>query len=158
MQCVFPVPLLHRRQCRWCLPITLNNYGGTCGYVLPAWIKPFVAPRTAPSAARATRHVKEEAELGWRPSAIHPSRGRRRLGQPRHPERARYPGAHGSVHLIGQPTPLDHVRRVIVFSSIPCPHRKRTGTSRNPRRERLEILLKASAFPWIITPTRRRNC
>ena len=43
-------------------PVTLNNYGGTCGYALPAWIKPFVDAAEPPRpAARAIRHLKEEA-------------------------------------------------------------------------------------------------
>ncbi|WP_230626100.1 patatin-like phospholipase family protein [Cupriavidus necator] len=36
-------------------PITLNNYGGTCGYEPPAWIQPFVDASDPPRpAARAT--------------------------------------------------------------------------------------------------------
>ena len=45
-------------------PITLNNYGGTCGYALPDWLKPFFdAAETPRPAARVTRHLKEETEF-----------------------------------------------------------------------------------------------
>ena len=106
-------------------PVTLNNYGGTCGYVLPAWIKPFVDAVEPPRpAARATRHVKEEAEFGDgvnRPY-IHVVDGgvSDNLGMRSVLDTLEIMEA---LHLVGQPTPLDHVRRIVVFvvNSISSP-------------------------------------
>ena len=41
-------------------PITINNYGGTCGYAMPAWARLFTDPATAPRpAARTVRRLIE---------------------------------------------------------------------------------------------------
>jgi hypothetical protein len=46
-------------------PVTINNYGGTCDRVPPAWVKPFVTSDDPPRpAARAIRSLKAEAALG----------------------------------------------------------------------------------------------
>ena len=106
-------------------PVTLNNYGGTCGYELPAWIKPFVDAVDPPRpAARATRHVKEEAEFedGVNRPYIHLVDGgvSDNLGMRSVLDILEIMEA---LHLIGQPTPLDHIRRIIVFvvNSISSP-------------------------------------
>ena len=42
-------------------PVTINNYGGTCNSVTPAWIKPFLDSNNPPRpAARAIRGLKAE--------------------------------------------------------------------------------------------------
>ena len=130
-------------------PITLNNYGGTCGYVLPAWIKPFVDAKEPPRpAARATRHIKEEAELGDgvnRPY-IHLVDGgvSDNLGMRSVLDTLEFMEA---LHLIGQPTPLDRVRRVIVFlvNSLSSPKTNWDKSESPPGT--VEILLKASGVP-----------
>lgn len=130
-------------------PITLNNYGGTCGYVLPAWIKPFVDAKEPPRpAARATRHIKEEAELGDgvnRPyihlvdGGVSDNLGMRSVLDILELMEA--------LHLIGQTTPLDHVRRVIVFlvNSLSSPKTNWDKSESPPGT--VEILLKASGVP-----------
>ena len=98
-------------------PVTLNNYGGTCGYTPPPWIKPFVDAADPPRpAARATRHIKEEAEFadGVNRPYIHLVDGgvSDNLGMRSVLDTLEIMEA---LHLVGQPTPLDHLRRIVVF-------------------------------------------
>ena len=130
-------------------PITLNNYGGTCGYAPPAWIKPFIDAVEPPRpAARVTRHVKEEAEFedGVNRPYIHLVDGgvSDNLGMRSVLDTLEIMEA---LHLIGQPTPLDHLRRiaVIVVNSMSSP---KTGWDKSESPPgTLEILLKASGVP-----------
>ena len=84
-------------------PVTINNYGGTCNTITPAWVKPFLDSDNPPRpAARAIRSLKAERSL-WRqrPSALPPSRRRRRVGQRGHARRARCAGNARSVARSG---------------------------------------------------------
>src|SRR5207344_784402 len=48
-------------------PVTINNYGGTCNRVPPAWAKPFIGSDDPPRpAARAIRSLKAEEAFGDR--------------------------------------------------------------------------------------------
>jgi len=130
-------------------PITLNNYGGTCGYTPPPWIKPFVDAVEPPRpAARVTRHVKEEAEFadGVNRPYIHLVDGgvSDNLGMRSVLDTLEIMEA---LHLIGQPTPLDHVRRVVVFvvNSMSSPKMGWDKSESPPGT--LEILLKAAGVP-----------
>jgi NTE family protein len=130
-------------------PVTLNNYGGTCGYTPPAWLKPFVDAVEPPRpAARATRHVKEEAEFGDgvnRPyihivdGGVSDNLGMRSVLDALEIMEA--------LHLIGQPTPLDHIRRVIVFvvNSLSSPKTEWDKSEAPPGT--LEILVKSAGVP-----------
>jgi NTE family protein len=130
-------------------PVTFNNYGGTCGYAPPAWIKPFVDAVDPPRpAARATRHMKEEAEFGDgvnRPyihvvdGGVSDNLGMRSVLDALEMLEA--------LHLIGQPTPLDHVRRIVVFvvNSISSPKTQWDRSESPPGT--IEILLKAAGVP-----------
>ena len=41
-------------------PITINNYGGSCGYQEPAWLRPFTDPAKPPRpAARVLKRLQE---------------------------------------------------------------------------------------------------
>jgi NTE family protein len=130
-------------------PITLNNYGGTCGYVPPPWIKPFVDSVEPPRpAARATRHLKEEAEFGDgvnRPY-IHVVDGgvSDNLGMRSVLDTLEIMEA---LHLIGVPTPLDHLRRIVVFvvNSMSSPKTEWDKSESPPGT--IEILLKAAGVP-----------
>lgn len=130
-------------------PITLNNYGGTCGYAPPAWIKPFVDAVDPPRpAARATRHMKEEAEFGDgvnRPY-IHVVDGgvSDNLGMRSVLDTLEIMEA---LHSVGQPTPFDHLRRIIVFvvNSMSSPKTEWDKSESPPGT--LEILLKAAGVP-----------
>ena len=46
-------------------PITINNYGGSCGYQKPVWLRPFTDPTKLPPrpAARALKRLQEMQEL-----------------------------------------------------------------------------------------------
>jgi len=130
-------------------PVTLNNYGGTCGYTPPAWLKPFVDAVDPPRpAARATRHAKEEAEFGDganRPyihvvdGGVSDNLGMRSVLDTLEMLEA--------LHLVGQPTPLDHIRRivVVVVNSMSSPKTQWDKSESPPGT--IEILLKAAGVP-----------
>ena len=130
-------------------PITLNNYGGTCGYTPPAWLKPFVDAVEPPRpAARATRHAKEEAEFGDsvnRPfvhivdGGVSDNLGMRSVLDSLEIMEA--------LHSIGQPTPLDHIRKIVVFvvNSLSSPKTDWDKSESPPGT--LEILVKAAGVP-----------
>ncbi|MGH8785356.1 MAG: patatin-like phospholipase family protein [Cupriavidus necator] len=130
-------------------PITLNNYGGTCGYEPPAWIKPFVDASDPPRpAARATRHLKEEAEFGDsvnRPylhfvdGGVSDNLGMRSVLDSLEVMEA--------LHWVGRPSPLDHIRRIVVFvvNSLSTPKTAWDKSESPPGT--LEILVKASGVP-----------
>ena len=130
-------------------PVTLNNYGGTCGYAPPPWVKPFIDAAEPPRpAARATRHVKEEAEFedGVNRPYIHVVDGgvSDNLGMRNVMDTLEIMEA---LHLIGQPTPLDHIRRivVIVVNSLSSPKTEWDKSESPPGT--IEILLKAAGVP-----------
>jgi NTE family protein len=130
-------------------PITLNNYGGTCGYAPPPWIKPFIDAVEPPRpAARVTRHVKEEAEFadGVNRPYIHLVDGgvSDNLGMRSVLDALEIMEA---LHLIGQPTPLDHLRRivVVVVNSMSSPKTAWDKSESPPGT--IEILLKAAGVP-----------
>jgi NTE family protein len=130
-------------------PITLNNYGGTCGYAPPAWIKPFVDAIDPPRpAARTTRHLKEEAEFGdgFNRPYIHLVDGgvSDNLGMRSVLDTLEIMEA---LHLVGQPAPLDHLRRIIVFvvNSISSPKTEWDKSESAPGM--LDILMKAAGVP-----------
>ncbi|MGO4763790.1 patatin-like phospholipase family protein [Cupriavidus sp. 2KB_3] len=130
-------------------PITLNNYGGNCGYAPPDWIKPFINAENPPRpAARATRHLKEEAEFGAgsdRPflhlvdGGVSDNLGMRSVLDTMELMEA--------LHMIGQHTPLDQIRRIVVFvvNSLSVPKTEWDRSESPPGT--LEILVKATGVP-----------
>ena len=130
-------------------PVTLNNYGGTCGYAPPPWLKPFVDAVEPPRpAARATRHAKEEAEFGDsinRPyihivdGGVSDNLGMRSVLDALEIMEA--------LHAIGQPTPLDNLRRIVVFvvNSLSSPKTEWDKSEAAPGT--LEILVKSAGVP-----------
>lgn len=130
-------------------PITLNNYGGTCNYEPPGWIKPFLDASDPPRpAARATRHLKEEAEFGDsvnRPyihivdGGVSDNLGMRSVLDSLEVMEA--------LHLIGQPSPLDHIPRIVVFvvNSLSTPKTAWDKSESPPGT--LQILVKATGVP-----------
>ena len=130
-------------------PITLNAYGGTCGYAPPPWIKPFVDTVAPPRpAARATRHIKEEAEFadGANRPYIHLVDGgvSDNLGMRSVLDTLEIME---TQNLIGQPTPLDYLRKivVVVVNSLSSPKTKWDKSESPPGT--VEILLKAAGVP-----------
>ncbi|MBY4946952.1 patatin-like phospholipase family protein [Cupriavidus respiraculi] len=131
-------------------PITLDNYGGRCGYRPPDWIQPFVDAHTEPPrpAARATRHLREEAALGDganRPY-IHVVDGgvSDNLGMRSVLDTLEIMEA---LHAAGKPTPLDHTRRIVVFvvNSVSIPQTDWDRSESAPGT--LSILVKAAGVP-----------
>jgi NTE family protein len=97
--------------------ITIRNYGGTCGWTAPAWVKLFLdsdePPRPAARAIRSLRSMEAFSDGAGRPY-LHLVDG----------GVADNVGMRGvldslelleSLHDVGIPTRLDNVRRIIVF-------------------------------------------
>jgi NTE family protein len=130
-------------------PVTLNNYGGTCNYSVPAIFRPFMDPATAPRpAARAMKHLEDMASYndGAHRPYIHLVDG----------GLADNLGMRGvlevleeieALRLLHQKTPLDDVRRIIVFvvNSLSSPKTNWDESERPPND--VVILLKATGVP-----------
>jgi NTE family protein len=98
-------------------PVTLNNYGGTCHFSLPSFMTVFSDPATAPRpASRALTRMQDLLfyEDGTHRPYIHLLDGglSDNLGMRAVLETVEDLEALASV---GQASPLDHVRRIIVF-------------------------------------------
>ncbi|MNX78992.1 hypothetical protein D3C86_1106050 [compost metagenome] len=130
-------------------PITLNNYGGRCNYKAPDWIQPFIEDSEPPRpAARATRHIREEAEFGDsinRPylhvvdGGVSDNLGMRSVLDTLELMEA--------LHLVGLQTPLDQVRHIAVFvvNSLSVPKTEWDKSESPPGM--IEILVKAAGVP-----------
>ena len=130
-------------------PVTINNYGGTCNYEFPAWVTLFAGsanpPRPAARAIRELQDILPYADATHRPY-IHLVDGGISDNL----------GMRGILDVLeflealndkGLPTPLDHVRRIIVFvvNSLSSPPTN-WDESENPPGT-LDILLKATGVP-----------
>jgi len=130
-------------------PVTINNYGGTCSFDPPAWVKMFIAnPNPPRPAARAIRELRDAQ--AYLDSKAHPyihlvdGGVSDNLGMRGVLDALEFLEA---LHDAGQPTPLDHVRRIIVFvvnslSSLPT----NWDESESPPGT-VDILLKATGVP-----------
>ena len=130
-------------------PVTINNYGGTCNRVAPAWAKPFVESDNPPRpAARAIRSLKAEEAFGdsvHRPylhlvdGGVSDNLGMRGVLDALEILQA--------LHEVGVPTPLDNARRIIVFivNSLSSPPTN-WDESENPPGT-VEVLLKSAGTP-----------
>ena len=130
-------------------PVTINNYGGTCGYEIPAWAKAFLQSENPPRpAARAIRELRDAEPYGdgvHRPfihlvdGGVSDNLGMRGVLDALELLEA--------LHAKGVPTPLDHVKRVIVFvvNSLSSPPTN-WDESENPPGT-VDILLKATGVP-----------
>ena len=97
-------------------PVTFNNYGGTCNYRKPDWAAQFSDSLTTPRpAARALKRLRELNSYGdsvHRPyihlvdGGISDNLGLRGVLD--------IIETFEAVHTLGQPTPLDHVRRIVI--------------------------------------------
>ena len=97
--------------------VTINNYGGTCNYAVPAWVKMFTQSANPPRpAARAIRELKEAESYtdSVRRPYIHLVDGgvSDNVGMRGVLDALQILEA---LHAAGLPTPLDHVRRIIVL-------------------------------------------
>ncbi len=130
-------------------PVTINNYGGTCNRVPPAWVRPFVASDDPPRpAARAIRSLKAEEAFGdsvRRPflhlvdGGVSDNLGMRGVLDALEIFQA--------LHEAGMPTPLDHARRIVVFivNSLSSPPTNWDESERPPGP--VQVLLKSAGTP-----------
>jgi NTE family protein len=129
--------------------VTINNYGGTCNFVLPPWAKPFLNSANPPRpAARVIRELKEAQAYsdGARRPYLH-------LVDGGVSDNVGMRGVLDALQLLealhdeGVPTPLDSARRVIVFvvNSLSSPPTN-WDESENPPGT-FDILLKATGVP-----------
>jgi NTE family protein len=130
-------------------PITINNYGGSCGYQQPPWLKAFAdLPEPPRPAARALNRLRELQELdnGVEDPYFHlvdggisDNLGLRSVLDVLETFEA--------LHEAGQPTPLDHIRRIIIFvvNSLSIPSTK-WNQSENPPGT-IDVLVKSAGVP-----------
>ena len=130
-------------------PVTINNYGGTCGNVIPSWARAFIESANPPRpAARATREFKDLGTyLDSKQSPyIH-------LVDGGVSDNVGMRGVLDALELLealhdaGVPTPLDRVRRVIIFvvNSLSSPPTTWDESESPPGT--FDILLKATGVP-----------
>jgi len=130
-------------------PVTLNNYGGTCNTITPAYLTPFLDADNPPRpAARAIRSLRAEQAFGDgvnRPylhlvdGGVSDNVGMRAVLDALEVLQA--------LHEAGIPSPFDNVRRIIVFivNSLSSPPTKWDQSEDPPGT--VDILLKASGTP-----------
>ena len=130
-------------------PVTINNYGGTCNHAFPPWVKVFSESANPPRpAARAIREFKnaEPYRDGARRPYIHLVDGgvSDNVGMRGVLDALEFLEA---LHDAQQPTPLDHVRRIVVFvvNSLPSPPTDWDESETPPGT--VDILLQASGVP-----------
>jgi NTE family protein len=130
-------------------PVTINNYGGSCGYREPLWLKAFSEQRNPPRPAG--RILKRLAELEQMDDAsedryfhlvdgaVSDNLGLRGVLD--------FLEGFEALRLAGQPTPLDKVRRIIVFvvNSASSPSFDWNQKENSPGA--VSILVKAASVP-----------
>jgi NTE family protein len=130
-------------------PLTINNYGGSCGYRAPAWLTAFADQRNPPRpAGRILKRLQELEQLDDAAEdryfhlvdgAVSDNLGLRGVLD--------FLEAFEALRLAGRPTALDHVRRIIVFvvNSTSSPSFDWNETENSPNS--LSILFKAAGVP-----------
>ncbi len=130
-------------------PVSINNYGGTCNFVPPAWVKMFTASAVPPRpAARAIRQLTELEPYNDsvdRPY-IHLVDGgvSDNLGMRTVLDTLEFLEA---LHNVDIPTPLDHVKKIVVLvvNSLSSPPTNWDKSEAAPGT--LDVLLKATGVP-----------
>ena len=129
--------------------VTFNNYGGTCGHEVPAWVKMFTETGDPPRpAARAIRELKEAMALadGVNRPFLHLVDGgiSDNVGMRGVLDALQLLEA---LHSAGVPTPLDHVKRIVVFvvNSLSSPPTAWDTSEEGPGM--VDVLLKSSGVP-----------
>ena len=131
------------------LAVTFNNYGGSCQFATPPWTQAFSDPETAPRPA--ARAVKPLQELDAYQDGVHKPYVHLVDGG-----LADNLGIRGvlealeeleALKMIGQPTPLDYVRRIVVFvvNSLSSPKTDWDKSARPPGD--VAIMTKATGVP-----------
>jgi len=130
-------------------PVTINNYGGTCNYHIPGWVWQFTDSATTPRpAARALRRLKElssYADSVHRPyihlvdGGLSDNLGLRGVLD--------IIETFEAMHSVGQVTPLDHVRRIVicVVNAVSSPSTTWDESVDGPGS--VELLIRATGVP-----------
>lgn len=130
-------------------PLTINNYGGHCGYEEPDWLRQFTEaakpPRPAGRILKRLEELRKLDEAAEDPyfhlvdGGISDNLGLRGVLD--------YLEVFEALRSTGQPTPLDHVRRIIIFvvNSVSSP--TTAWNSRDNPPGTLAILEKAAGVP-----------
>jgi NTE family protein len=130
-------------------PVTINNYGGTCNYDIPPWARMFMSSANPPRpAARAIRELKEVE-----PYIDSASRPYIHLVDGGVSDNVGMRGVLDALELLealhdaGLPTPLDHVKRIIVFvvNSLSSPPTTWDEAATPPGP--VDVMLKAVGVP-----------
>jgi len=129
--------------------VTLNNYGGSCGVNVPPWVKMFTESANPPRpAARAIRELTEALALadGVNRPFIHLVDGgiSDNVGMRGVLDALQLLEA---LHSAGVPTPLNHVKRIVVFvvNSLSSPPTTWDRSEQGPGM--VDVLLKSSGVP-----------
>jgi len=130
-------------------PITINNYGGSCGYQAPAWLRALTdRPNVPRPAARYMKRLQELEALAngvedpyfhLVDGGISDNLGLRGVLDVLETFEA--------MHEAGLRTPLDHIRRIIIFvvNALSTPSTQ-WNTSEDPPGT-VDILIKAAGVP-----------
>jgi NTE family protein len=130
-------------------PLTINNYGGTCGFQEPPWVKKFFDVANPPRpAARTIARLKELRQLGDSKDqpylhlvdgGVSDNLGLRSVLDVIVTAEA--------LHEAGQPTMLDQTRHIIIFvvNSLSIPATTWDKYENSPGT--IDVLLKASGVP-----------
>ena len=130
-------------------PVTINNYGGRCGYRPPAWLQAFADQRDPPRpAGRILKRLRELEQLDDASQdrylhlvdgAVSDNLGLRGVLDALE--------ALEALRLAGRPTPLDHVRSIIVFVVNSASSPSLDWNERENSPSALSILVKAAGVP-----------
>jgi len=130
-------------------PLTINNYGGRCGYREPEWLRQFTdtarPPRPAGRILKRLQELREFDDAAEDPyfhlvdGGLSDNLGLRGVLD--------YLETFEALRAAGRPTPLDDVRRIVIFvvNSVSFPSTS-WNTSANPPGV-LAILTKAAGVP-----------
>ena len=130
-------------------PITINNYGGTCGWAFPPWVSLFLdsedPPRPAARAIRSLRSLHGFGDGARRPylhlvdGGVSDNVGMRGVLDALELLEA--------LHDAGRPTRLDNVRRIIVFvvNSLSTPPTNWDESESPPGP--IQVMLKSAGVP-----------
>ena len=130
-------------------PVTINNYGGTCNYAVPGWVKLFTQSANPPRPA--ARAIRELQDLGPYADSVH--RPYVHLVDGGVSDNLGMRGVLDALEFLealreaGLPTPLDRVKRIVVFvvNSLSSPPTNWDESEAPPGT--VDILLKASGTP-----------
>src|SRR5215469_5014073 len=130
-------------------PVTINNYGGSCGYREPVWLKAFSEQRNPPRPAG--RILKRLAELEQMDDAsedryfhlvdgaVSDNLGLRGVLD--------FLEGFEALRFAGHPTPLDHVRRIIIFVVNSASSPSFDWNEKESAPSAVSILVKAAGVP-----------